>query len=160
MIDASAPYAAVPGGQQARATNYNQYAFASGQFGQTGDAQHSQYVLRNTSTGVVPAELFLDGVEREIVLWPNSVLTFDILVVARSGNDSAGYQIRGVIENNGGGISLVGAPLITTLAEDVAAWGVTVQADPVNTSLSIIVTGSGIVPVRWVAHVRTVEVRL
>jgi len=160
LVDTSAPYAAIPGGQQARATNYNQYVFASGQFSQVGDAQHSQYVLRNTSTGVVPAELFLDGAVREIVLWPSSVLTFDILVVGVSGNDSAGYQIRGVIERNGAGINLVGVPSITTLGEDVAAWGVVAQADPVNTSLSIIVTGAGNAVVRWVAHVRTVEVRL
>jgi hypothetical protein len=58
------------------------------------------------------------------------------------------------------GISIVGVPVIEPLAEDVAAWAVTVQADPANSSLSIIVSGSGVTPVRWVAHVRTVEVRL
>lgn len=160
LVDTSAPYAVIPGGQQARATNYNQHAFASGAFSQTGDAQHSQYVLRNISTGVVPAELFLDGVVREIVLWPSSVLTFDMLVVGVNGNDSAGYQVRGVIERNGAGINFVGAPVVTTLGEDVAAWAVTVQADAVNNSLSVIVSGAGNAVVRWVAHVRTVEVRL
>jgi len=160
LVDTSAPYAAIPGGQQARATNYNQYAFASGAFSQAGDAQHSQYVLRNTSVGNGQIELFLDGVAREIVLWPNSILTFDILITGGNGTDSAGYQVRGVIENNAGGINLVGAPSITTLGEDIAAWSVTVQADPADTALIILVTGSGNVPVRWVAHVRTSEVRL
>jgi hypothetical protein len=107
----------------------------------------------------VPVELFLDGVEREMVLWPNSVWTFDILVVARQGNNSAGYKICGVIENNGEGIHFVGAPVTETLGEDVAGWGANVLADAVNNSLIIIVTGAGITPVRWVAHVRTVEVR-
>lgn len=159
LVDTPAPYAVIPGGQLARATNYNQYAFASGSFSQTGDAQHSQYVLRGESLGVVPAELFLDGVSREMVLWQESVLSFDILVAASNGTDAAGYQIQGVIKLDAGVIGFVGVPAVTTLGENVVAWGVAVQADAAHQSLSIIVTGSGVPPVRWVAHVRTVELR-
>ena len=103
--------------------------------------------------------MFLDGVVREIVLWPNSTLSFDILVTARSGNDSAGYQVQGVIKNDAGAISFVGVPVVTTMGENVAAWNFAVQPDGGNSSLSLIATGAGVAPVRWVAHVRTVEVR-
>ncbi len=160
LIEPSAQHAVIPGGQLARATNYNQHAFASGAFARTGDAQHSQYVLRGTSTGVVQTELFLDGVDREIILWTGSMLTYDILVVGSDGASAGGYQIRGVIKNIGGVTTLVGGPDVTTLGENVAAWSVTTQADNIDDALIILVTGSGAVPVRWVAHVRTVEVRL
>lgn len=159
VVFTSAPRAVIPGGDQAAATNHNQYAFASGNFASAGDAQHSQYVLRNTSAGAGAVELFLDGVAREIVLRPDSTLTFDALVTGSNGTDSAGYQIRGVIERNAGGLSLVGAPIVTTLAEDLVAWSVSVQADAVDNALIFNATGSGVAAVRWVAHVRTVEVR-
>jgi hypothetical protein len=93
-----------------------------------------------------------------MVLWPNSVASFDILVTAGNGTDSAGYHIRGVIENNVA-VSIVGA-VSTVLGEEIAGWSVSAVAGAAPASLRILVTGSGVTPVRWVAHVRTVEVRL
>ena len=52
----------------------------------------------------------------------------------------------------------IGAPTVTTLGEDVAAWNVVVQADNGNDTLVIQATGAAGTTIRWVATVRTAEV--
>jgi hypothetical protein len=126
-----------------------------------GDAQGSFYVLRGTSQDDTPTELFLDGdaASQRLTVANNRVVTFDILVVARSqAGFSAGYAVQGVIENYLGVTSFVGVPVITTLGELVPAWDLTVAADDVNEAL-VIQVSSGVGEVtRWVATVRTAEV--
>jgi hypothetical protein len=85
--------------------------------------------------------------------------TFDILVSARSSTgNSAGYRILGVIENNGGTTAIVGSAPTTTIAEDISTWDVAVSADNTADALVIKVTGDA-TNVRWVATVRTTEVK-
>ena len=92
-------------------------------------------------------------------VYPNRTWTFDILVTARSDSgQSAGYSIRGVIENVGGNTAIVGTLSEEVLGEDDTTWGVTVEADNATNSLVINVTGAAGVNVRWVATVRTAEV--
>jgi hypothetical protein len=70
---------------------------------------------------------------------------------------SAGYHVRGVIENDAGATSFIGVPTVTPLGEDVGAWDVTVEADNTNDALAIKVTGAAATSIRWVAVVRTAE---
>jgi hypothetical protein len=89
-----------------------------------------------------PTPLYLDGSSERLTVGNNRTMTFDILVVGRSsGGDSAGYHVRGVIENSGGTTSFVGTPTVTTLGEDTASWNVAVEADDTNDALVIRVTG-------------------
>jgi hypothetical protein len=156
---ASGDYATVPGGALATASLYGQTAYASGAFAAAGDAQTSVYVLRRTTTDATPTTLYLDGSVRHLTVAVSRTLTFDVLVVARSdGGDSAGYQVRGVIENDGGATSFIGTPTVTVLGEDVGAWDVSVVADTGNDALIVQVTGTASATIRWVATVRTVEV--
>lgn len=154
-------YSTVPGGLKALATHFGQMAYASGAFSDPGDAQASLYVLRNTTSDATPTELFLDGgaQERRITIPIGSTVAFDILVVARSsGQASAGYRIKGVIENFAGTTSFIGTPTVTTLGEDRSSWDVSVEANDVDDVLRILVTGESAFNVRWVAVVRTAEV--
>jgi hypothetical protein len=153
--------ATVPGGYRALAALDGQMAYASGSFAASGDAQTSLFVLRNTTVDATPTELLLDGVFIRLTLDAGRTMTFDVLVVARStANQSAGYQVRGVLENVGGTASLVGAPAVTTLGEDVAGWDVTAVATNNNGAggLGVRVTGAAATTIRWVASVRTAEV--
>ncbi len=159
--EASGEFATVPGGLEADASHYGQMAYASGAFAEPGDAQVSFYVLRNTTSDSTQTELFLDGgtMDRRITIPLTSAVAFDILVVARSsGHASAGYRIEGVIENDGGTTAFIGTPTVTTLAEDRAAWDVSVEANDTYDALRILVTGEVGFTVRWVAVVRAVEV--
>jgi hypothetical protein len=139
-------------------------AYASGRFSADGDAQTSLFVLRRTTTNATPAELFLDGSGARITVPSGRTMTFDILITARGvqplvGALSAGYHIRGVIENGGGTTAFIGGvPATTTLGEDVPAWDATVEANDTLDALVIKVTGAAAILVRWVAVVRKAEV--
>jgi hypothetical protein len=152
----------VPGGSGARASLFGQLAYASGEFGTPGDAQASLFVLRRTTTDASQTELFLNGdlgIGARLSISLGRTMTFDVLVAARStAGESAGYQFRGVIENDAGTTSLLGLPTITTLGQDVIGWDVTVQADDPSDALVIRVTGAASTTIRWVAVVRTAEV--
>jgi hypothetical protein len=156
---ASASFATVPGGMDAVASLHGQMAYASGGFSAGGDAQTSVYVLRNVTTDATPTPLYLDGSAERLTVATGRTLTFDIVLVARStAAASAGYRIQGVIENNVATTGFIGAPTITTLGEDVAAWNVTVLADDANDALVVQAIGAAGSTIRWVATARTAEV--
>lgn len=152
-------YATVPGGKEARAAAYGQLAYASGAFATAGDAQSSVFVLRNTTFDATPTGLLLDGAGQRLGVAGARSMAFDILIVGRSTvNTSAGYRIRGLIENADGVTTFVGTPVVTILGEDVAAWTAAVSADDVNDALDIVVTGAANTTIRWVATVNAAEV--
>ena len=159
-ITTAGQFATVPGGLQAKAAEYGQMAYASGAFANAGDAQSSLFVARRITTTNTATELFLDGSSRRINVPAGATWTFDILVVGRStaAATSAGYQIRGLIENNAGTITVVRTA--TPITEDDATWNADVDPTDSNTydALVIKVTGAPTATVRWVASVRTAEV--
>ncbi len=157
-------FSSVPGGVGAVATHCGEMALGSGDVITPGIAQASVYVLRGTTQNATPTELLIYCMANDrdrITLATNRAITFDILIIGRSATYgySGGYQVRGVIERTGGGITqLVGSPVVTTLGEDDATWTVSVSADNINDALVIFVTGSASDSVSWVATARTVEV--
>ena len=160
LVASNADYATIPGGRYAAANNYGQLAYASGRFAATGDAQTSTHVLRRTTTTTNLTELFLDGSSRRMTVPTDGVWTFDLIVVAASSTDYAGYQIRGVIGNFAGFIALLGTPVKTVLYESDSTWDVTVGADLATSTLTVRVRGAAGQTIRWVVSVRTVEVIL
>jgi len=161
---ASGPSATIPGGYQATASLYGQMAYASGRFADYGDAQTSEYVLRRTTTNATPTELFLDGDSggnQRLTVASGRTMSFDALVVSRTndtGGKSAGYEVKGLIENVSGTTAVVGTPTVTVLGEDNPAWDLTVQADDTSDALVFKGTGEASTNIRWVAMVKTAEV--
>lgn len=147
----------VPGGVQARTTSFGQLAYASGQFANAGDAQTSVYVVRGITTDDTAwVSLYLDGVDRQIIVASGRTMAFDILVVGRTQTGkSNGYQITGVVENVSGTPSLWQS--VSTLHEDDTGWGTQVMV-AADGCLHVQVNGDTGDTVRWVAVVRTVEV--
>jgi hypothetical protein len=159
FINTASGYAAtVPGGYYAQASLYGQMAYASGRFGNAGDAQASLYVMRTTTSSGTGTwnDLYLDGSSALLTIAPNRTLTFDILVVGRSNfGESAGYYIWGVAENVGGTTTVWATTMV--INEDDANWDAQAVADDANDALLIQVMGNG-ETIRWVATVRTAEV--
>jgi len=160
---ASGPYAAVPGGWGAIASHHGEVAHASGWFvyPAAGQAQTSIYVLRRTTESGAATEMFLDGdtAAQRLTIASGRTVTFDILVAARTeAGASAGYHFLGVIENQAGTTSFIGAPQKTVLGENVTGWDADVIADDANDALVVQVTGAAATTIRWVATVRTAEV--
>jgi hypothetical protein len=142
---------------------------ASGQFASAGDAQREEYVCRRGTTNATQTELTADGAApftagsatNRVLIDNDSTYVFHIMVVARNAgtdNESAGYRIEGVIDNNANTTAFVGTPTVTVLSEDVAAWDVTVAANNTTKNLQILVTGEAGKTINWVAALRMVKV--
>lgn len=152
-------------GSEADSTFYGGVAQASGSFAAAGDAQTRVLTLRTVTTNNTITEMFLDGTggSQRLVLPSDSTWTFRILIAARrtdANNESGAYQVLGAIDRNttAGSTALVAAVSTTTIAENNAAWGPTVDADTTNGSLRLRVTGETGKNIRWVARVELVEV--
>ena len=158
----SGSYATVPGGVFSNASHFGEMAQASGGFAAAGDAQTSVYVMRREYAMAAGTwhDLFLDGngASQRLTIASGRTVTFDILVSGRTeAGESAGYTIRGLIENVGGVTALVSAPTVTVLGEDDATWNVQVLANDTLDALLLQVQGNG-ETIRWVARVQTAEV--
>lgn len=155
----SGSYAVIPGGRAAIAPLYGQMAHAAGSFGGRGNAQESFYVLRNTTDDDSYESLFLDGINDRLTVPDGRTIAFNILVVARSNTgESGGASIKGVAENQGGTINLIGTPLVIALGSEDPSWSATVEAYSPGDALDIVVRGAVGKTIRWVATVRTAEV--
>lgn len=176
---ASGLYSAIPGGFNntasgesslacgafALADRYGQFSNASGRFAATGDAQYERYVLRRQTTTNAVTELSTDGaapqISTRILCNIGHCLAFNALVAARRTDvfgEAAGYEIKGVIYNNGGTTQFIGTPTVTVLGETTAAWDVSVSATALNSYLVFNVTGENSKTIRWVATVHVTRV--
>lgn len=155
-------YASHAGGQLAKADLRGQLARASGSFATIGDAQHSLLTLRWQTTNNTQSELFIDGAGERMTIPTDTTWAFSIYIVARrtdADNESAGWEVKGVIDRNVNTTALVGTVATTTLGDDSSgAWTVSVNADDTNEALRIQVTGQNSKTIRWVASVRLVQV--
>lgn len=152
-------------GVESQADRYGQFAYASGRFVNFGDAQYERYVLRRSTTTNTVTELSADGgapqISTRIAVAIGHCLAFHAIVAARRTDvfgEGAGYEIKGVIYNNGGTTQFIGTPTVTVLGESTAAWDVAVSATTLNGYLSFNVTGENSKTIRWVATVNVTRV--
>lgn len=144
--------------------------YATGRFSTSfdgGEAQMGIRVLRAVTTDATQKAMTAGDTTTEQnynqvkLFYANSAQAFRALIVARrtdADNESAGYEITGVVDNNSGTMAFVGTPTVTVLAEDTAAWDVTVDIDTTNNRMRFLVTGEASKTIKWVATVYTTEV--
>jgi hypothetical protein len=154
-------------GRDSLSAQSGKYAYGSGMFSAKGDAQTGMMVLRRSTTDATATVLTSDGnaasTTNQVILPNDSTYFFRAHVVARRTDvdgESAAYVFEGCIDRqtNAASTALVGTPSKVVLAEDTAAWDVSVSADTTNGGLAITVTGEAAKTIRWVAMVSTVEV--
>ncbi len=139
---------------------------ASGVFSHIGDAQVGSYIARGITTNNSTTEIYLDGITKRLLILPNTSVAYTITFIARRtdsfSNEGAVYEIKGGIDRSASLIStrLIGTPSKTVISEDNPTWNVSVSADGINGSLKILVKGETSKTVRWVAHIKTVEVSI
>lgn len=155
-------YGVVPGGLGGVALSYGQLAHASGQFLQKGDAQSGEYVLRCQTVGTNETEMFLDGAGERIQLPVDSVMAFNVQIVASTrGPSAAGYELKGLVQNRDGNMAFIGTPAKTILGESATGFDARVTNTFGISALQIKVKGINLGNsdnVKWVAVVRTSEV--
>lgn len=145
------------GGYQAVARHDYGTSYGASRFAANGDAQFSAVARKATTTDATPTAM------QTIAIPDDSTYVFSALIVARrtdADHESGGYRIEGVIDRNSGAgtTALVGTPVVTTIAEDTAAFNASVAANAGSGGLAISVVGEAGKTIRWVAKVDLVEV--
>lgn len=145
------------------ATLYGQVAHGNGNFAIPGDAQASQYILRNITVGNKTSILYLDGTSSRLIMPDNSAWTFKILIIARrfdAVGDYGSWEVSGAIKRDSGVVStaLIGAPIITKISTTNNDIGINIVADTGTGSLKILVSNTDASKsYNWVARVDTIE---
>ena len=151
--------ACLAAGHGAQALNTNgAFVFGGGTFANVGDAQSTVYVIKIETTNATATAMTSMG--SSLFIPNDATWAFKCLIVARNVNsntESAAYEVTGCIDRESGGtVALVGTPTVTVIAEDVAAWNVTVSAGANN--LVINCTGEAAKTIRWVGRLELAEV--
>jgi hypothetical protein len=114
------------------------------------------YVIEGTTHNNVPTELFREGSTAgnplRMTLPEDTTWAFHIVLAGRtvgSNNESAGFEFKGVIDNNGGIVDMVGQPIKVLLAQDTQEWDASVTADNVHGALVVQVVGERDKIVSW-----------
>lgn len=143
-------------GYSAKASIYGGFVQGGEQFSAVGDAQTSIYVLKCTTTNNTATDMLTMG--QALAIPSDTAWAFRALVVARNSgkNNSAGYEVKGIIHNDSGTAAIVGSVSVTTLGESVAGWDVTADASGAN--LRIRATGETGETIKWVARLELAEV--
>jgi hypothetical protein len=183
-VAVGADYGTIPGGFAAVATQYGQLAHAGGQFNNPGDAQASEFILRNVVNSTTGRQLYLDCNEQTnsnldtgtpctsgevLTIADGRSLAFTIQVVARvvaSGNgtlptdSSVAYFGSGLLENTGGTTTLTLLAALSEIGDAAAATNLSFSlAGAAGGQLTMTADSTQNGPiVRWVAVVRTAEV--
>ena len=142
-------------------TANGEHSFTSGGFANSSDSISRTYILRCTTTGNTESELYLDTANTRIPVRANTTVYYSADIVARrtdATGESAGYELKGVVDNFAGTVSDVGSLYELIVAEDDVGLSVDARADDTNNTINFYVTGSTGKTIRWTALVRTTEV--
>ena len=126
------------------------------------DHYTKQYVLAGTTTDATETELFVRGAPNErIPVATDTTIFYDISFVARrtdATGESAGFELKGVVDNFAGTVADVGDLYEILVASDNTNLVVEATADDTNDAIKISVTGEASKTFRWTAIVKTTEV--
>lgn len=121
-----------------------------------------QYVLSGTTTNNTETEIFVGGVtDSRIPVATNSTMNYTLDITARrtdADGYSAGYQLKGVVDNNSGTVADVGDVYEIIIAEDDSDLTIDATADNTNKALKVTVTGQTSHTYKWICVVKTYEV--
>lgn len=114
-------------------------------------------VMAIQTTNAVPTEVLL-STGGAIAIASGTTAMFKITFVATSGPAAASFIVRGIVDNNGSGVRLIGGNVTETIADSDQTWEGTASANTLNDSLKIVVTGSDATTVDWTIFVELSEV--
>ncbi len=150
-------------GDGSLANSHGAITQAAGKFTNSGDAQVGSYVMRGITSNGTLTEIFLDGSSDKLLINSDTSMAFSITFIARrtdASGEGAVYELRGGIDkaSTAGSTRMISGVNKTTISEDSPAWDVQVDADTFLGALRLRVQGETGKTIRWVAHIRTVEV--
>jgi len=124
--------------------------------------QSNKYILYGTTTNADTTEIFIGGGSNSRVPVGNNVTMFyTVDIVARrtdATGESAGWTLKGVVDNVAGNVQNVGNVYEVAVASDDGNWAVDVVADNTDDAVNVVVTGAAGKTVKWMATVETQEI--
>ncbi len=157
-------YGAVLGGTMALARSIGQVAHAAGSFTTSaGTAQASEYVFRTLTTNETPGTMYLQGAMGLLSFEPGRAAMVDVQVVGLQDlvNGVVGtwtFRCMYEVAANGNGFVRPAGCNKTEVYKDVPAWDVNIGVAG-GVFFDIMVFGAAASNIRWVATVRTTEVK-
>jgi trimeric autotransporter adhesin len=149
-------------GPYAKAAVQNAFIFGSKGWFSAGSAQGGMYILYADTTNATAEALTTTnstaGSTNQIVAASDTCIMFSGTVVAMQNGaaDQGGWEIKGLLKNDGGTTTLVNSNVQTF--DDGNSWAVALSADNTNNALKVQVTGEASHNIRWVANIQTSEV--
>jgi Head domain of trimeric autotransporter adhesin len=152
-------------GNASRAVQSGKYAYASGFFGVSGDAQYGKIVLLGSTTTTTAVVLTSDGAAasttNQLIIASGQAMAIQGTLIAKqsgSGN-MAGWNITGIVSNNGGTMAVSGLAL-TAIGSDSITLGAspTIAVDNTNKGVTITSGYKSATSIRWVCCINTSEV--
>ncbi len=149
-------------GHNSKANIVGQFAYTYGQFAAQGDSQSGQYVLKSDTTDATAEAMTTNnstaGSTNQIVAASDTCIMFSGTIVAmqNGAQDQGGWQINGLLKNDGGTTTLVNSEVRTF--SDGNGWSIVLSADNTNNALKVQCTGEASHNIRWVANIQTSEV--
>ena len=131
-------------------------------FAAEGDSQAGLFVLRSDTTDATAEAMTTNNATaastNQITIPTDSCIMFSGTIVAMQNGaaDQGGWEIKGLLKNDGGTTTLVNSN-VQTFA-DGNSWAVALSADNTNNALKVQVTGEASHNIRWVANIQTSEV--
>lgn len=122
-----------------------------------GYAQSNIYTLQRATANDTPTTMHPNGDTgtEYLTIRSDKVYAFTALVAGRNITDGGGcgYEFKGLIENAGGTVALIGTVAKTVIAETTAGYDCDITADDTNNCLTVTVTGLASKDVRWSATI-------
>lgn len=114
----------------------------------------SNPLYATTTNSATPTEMTIDGASSYLpALSDGDSYGYRVYVVARgtagTNDNKSGYWKLEFVVSNTGGTTTITNYVVTTIAEEVAAWDVTIVADDTNDRPAVKVTGDAASTITW-----------
>lgn len=154
-------------GSLLQGTGYNNYltglrVMSDGNFSVNGDAQVSEFILKEQTTDGLSYELEFTNSAKKLSLPSNTSWYFKLRVIAKDNDgNTATYNAEGAIKKgiSAGFTQIVGKATIINLIDEIGCGGINVLANTSYGYLQVNVVGKAGTTIRWVGYLNLIEVR-
>lgn len=151
-------------GNQAKTSQFGEFAFSNGSFSEEGDSQYSFVMARATTTSSTPTLLKINNSDKIVELELGSTVFFTANVVGAGGDKYISNEIRGVIKRskaNGSQISFLNTPSksLYALYPNGSAFSINVNISTSDNSLKIECIGDASEKMIWFAKVDLIKIK-
>jgi hypothetical protein len=144
---------------------YGRRAHANGREATNGDAQRSNFILRERTTDASATALTTNSssasTTNQVILSNQSAYRFKGTIIGKQSGSTnvAAWDIDGLIVRGANAASTTLVVSNVNLVSNASSWGTpTLSADPFNGGLQVQVTGAATTNIQWVAIIETTEV--